>query len=58
VKIIEKASNEIEVATQTKEASTELQLTQARDPNRSITKGRKKRLKGHFETSHKKGSKN
>ncbi|CAO2826209.1 unnamed protein product [Amaranthus hypochondriacus] len=57
-KIIEKASNEIEVAKETSKASTTLQLTQVRDPERTVTKGRKKRLKGHFETSQKKGSNN
>ena len=57
-KIIERARNEIEDAIETEEATTALQvITQVRDPERTVTKGRKKRLKGHFETSQKKGSK-
>ena len=59
-KLIERAHNENEAAIETTEATTQHTLqvtTQVRDLERTITKGRKKRLKGHFETSQKKGSK-
>ena len=59
-KLIERARNEIEVAIETTEATTQHTLqvtTQVRDLKRTVTKGKKKRLKGNFETSQKKGSK-
>ena len=61
-KLIERVHNEIEAAIEMTEATTTqhtLQVTtQVRDLERTVTKGRKKRLKGYFETSQKKGSKN
>ena len=51
-KIIKRARNEIKAAIETLEAITTLQVTtQVRDPERTVTKGRKKRLQGHFKTS-------
>ena len=56
-KIIERARNEIEAAIETAEVTTTLQVTtQVKVLERTVTKGGKKRLKGHFETSQKKGS--
>ena len=60
-KLIERAKKEIEVAIQITETTTQLTLkkitSKVKDPDRTVTKGRKKRLKGHLETSKKKGSK-
>ena len=48
----------IQCKLETEEATTALQVTtQVRKSERTVTKGRKKRLKGHFETSRKKGFK-
>ena len=56
-----RAENEIEAAIQTTETITQHTIqqitTQLRDTDQTFTKGRKKSLKGQFETSQKKESK-